>query len=120
MVHKRFIDQVTAYVRLHFPRRLKEDIAAHLQRAILGGEGEEGAAGAASASGKKRGGGLGAGLERLVTLMAEPPAQGQERAALTQNIAALSKAQRELRRGGLAALAAASVGGSGADKKEGE
>jgi hypothetical protein len=108
VVHKRFIDAVAGHVRLHFPRRLKDEIAGYLQRAIL--EGEEGGSG--SGGGKK----AAKGVERLAALMAEPPSQSAERAALAATIAGLTRAQRELRRGGLGAIAASAAkpeGGAG-------
>ena len=113
VVHARFTDAVAGHVRLHFPRRLKEEIAGYLQRSIL--EGEEGVGSGGSGSGGKKGGAA-RGVERLAALMAEPASQGAERAALAATIAGLTKAQRELRRGGLAAVAASAAAGG---KQEG-
>ena len=89
IVHKRFVDQVACLVRFHFPRRLRDEAADGLQRAVL-------------ATGPK--GKLGDGL---VALMAEPPEVGRERSGLTAAVARLSKAQAELRRGGLEAFSQA-------------
>ena len=35
VVHKRFIDQIACYVRLHFSRALRDELTPHLRRAVL-------------------------------------------------------------------------------------
>jgi len=95
VVHKRFIDQITSFVRLQFPRRLKQECAIFLQRAILTGETEGGSP--ANAKG-------GVGMDRLTALMAEPVWQSTERNLLQTSITSLTKAQRELKKGGIKAF----------------
>lgn len=109
IMHRRFIDQIGAFVRFHFPRRLKEEIAPYLQRTILAG----GAAAPTTEGGA--GGAGGGGIDRLMALMAEPVWQSTERNLLLTSINSLSKAQRELKRGGLQSFvpAAATANGSG-------
>eukprot|EP00047_Mylnosiga_fluctuans_P018199 m.68135 g.68135 ORF g.68135 m.68135 type:complete len:729 (-) comp7484_c0_seq2:77-2263(-) len=40
VVHKRFTDQVAAYIRLHFPRRLRDHAREYLHRAVVQEEGQ--------------------------------------------------------------------------------
>ena len=41
LVHKRFVDQVACYVRLHFPRALRDNLARHLRTAVITQPSEE-------------------------------------------------------------------------------
>ena len=89
VVHKRFIDQIACYLRLQFPRALREAFAVHLRRAVLSpviddGDNEPPIS--------------------LVSLMAEPSKQRNERDALVSSIKRLEEAGKELKRGNLRAF----------------
>ena len=89
VVHKRFIDQIACYLRLQFPRALREAFALHLRRAVLSpviddDDNEPPIS--------------------LVSLMAEPSKQRNERDALVSSIKRLEEAGKELKRGNLRAF----------------
>ena len=71
VVYKRFTDQIAGFIRLHFPRRLRDQGGSHLLEVVLGKESSV-----------------------LIELMAEPAALRSKRDELNSSILRLTKGAR--------------------------